>query len=69
MFDYSRIDKIDPDFLEQYVDMTKTGREAFRCPAYRITVEREIECNGVTYEVTIDFGDVLISSGMNTHMT
>ena len=56
MFDYSRIDQIDPDFLEQYVDMTKSGADAFRCPQ---ELEREIVYNGATYSVSVDFKDAL----------
>ncbi len=56
MFDYSRIDRIDPDFLEQFLVQGEKRDAAFRCPQ---RTSRKLVRNGAEYRVYIDYEDKL----------
>ena len=52
MFDYSRIDRIDPDFLEQFLVQGEKRDAAFRCPQ---KLSRKIMLDGVEYGVSVEY--------------
>ena len=52
MFDYSRIDRIDPDFLEQFLVQGEKRDAAFRCPQ---KLSRKIVCDGAEYGVSVEY--------------
>lgn len=52
MFDYSRIDRIDPDFLEQFLVHGEKRDAAFRCPQ---KLCRKIALDGAEYSVKFEY--------------
>lgn len=52
MFDYSRIDRIDPDFLEQFLVQGEKRDAAFRCPQ---KLSRKIILDGAEYGVSVEY--------------
>ena len=52
MFDYSRIDRIDSDFLEQFLVQGEKRDAAFRCPQ---KLSRKIMLDGAEYGVSVEY--------------